>query len=444
MAPRRKIIIDTDPGVDDILAILLAFASNPDELEIVLLSLTYGNVEVEKCLRNVISLFYNVHQEMKWRKKNGRPEGYGAVLASKPLIAIGADHPLTDAMLMADYFHGTDGLGGIAESHPHLAPDEAWKAIFDQVSNSSKPEDEAARTELSEQEQLFKRSKLPAHEEILQQLRTHDQDEITIVAVGPMTNLALAAAADPVAFLRVKEVVIMGGAVAVPGNITPVAEFNTFADSYAAARVYALTSPRPSSTMPPVPPAPSGQTDSTPPPPHLADYPKNLPKQLPITLFPLDITSQHLLTKPHFDRTVKELKEQGSLLAAWVDAFVSSTFRKVESLRGDVTGDLSLEMHDPLCIWYCIAGHRPGWRVLADEDLRVETTGQWTRGMCVVDGRDRKKDDDKGEPEEDEGERKGDHGGWLSARRGNRIGRCIKTPGGEEFANDMLKRIFGL
>ena len=57
-----------DQGVDDILAILLAFSASPDELEVLLLSLTYGNVEVEKCLRNVISLFHHVENEISWRQ----------------------------------------------------------------------------------------------------------------------------------------------------------------------------------------------------------------------------------------------------------------------------------------------------------------------------------------------------------------------------------------
>ncbi|PNS18985.1 hypothetical protein CAC42_6080 [Sphaceloma murrayae] len=447
MTARRKIIIDTDPGVDDILAILLAFASAPEELEILLISLTYGNVEVDKCLRNVISLFYHIHEEIRWRKQNGKPTGYGALLASKPLVAVGADHPLADTMLMADYFHGTDGLGGIAESHPHLTPNDTWKALSHQVSRSSQSEDHAASSELSDQDKLFRPSQKAAHEEIINLLKAHPEDEITIVAVGPMTNVALAAAADPTAFLRVKEVVVMGGAVSVPGNITPVAEFNTFADSYAAARVYALSSPNPSSTMPPVPPDATGQVTDSSTPPHLADYPPSLPKQLPITLFPLDITSQHTLSKGRFDTVVEKLKAQGSPLAAWVDAFVSSTFRKVESLRGEIEGETSLEMHDPLCVWYCIDGHRPGWRAIANEDLRVETTGQWTRGMCVVDGRNRKRDDPEEKPgsktADEGGEKGGDHGGWLSASRGNRLGRCVKTSGSDHFAEEMLKRIFG-
>lgn len=121
---------------------------------------------------------------------------------------------------MADYFHGRDGLGGIYNTHPHLSPADTWKTLFKLDKTTTDPEEVAMAEELNTtHDTLFTPSKLPAHEEILRFLRENEPDTFTIVAVGPLTNLALAAAADPETFLRAKEVVVMGGAINVEGNV---------------------------------------------------------------------------------------------------------------------------------------------------------------------------------------------------------------------------------
>ena len=324
-----------------------------------------------------------------------------------------------------------------------MTPDETWKSLFDKAVSSGAAADKDIATELRNDHAMFTASKASAVDEMLRLLRENEADTITIVAVGPLTNLAHAAAKDPETFLRAKEVVVMGGNVSEIGNMTPVAEFNTFADSFAAARVYALTSPTPKTTMPPVPPAPSGQQANQAPPPYLADYPDNLPRQLKVTLFPLDITNRHELTRGVFRTLSEPLIKSGSPLAEWAAAFLNSTFNKVESLQQDVSGDaVGLQLHDPLCIWYCMAKDPSQWQLIKDEDLRVETSGQWTRGMCVVDRRTRKK-----RPEGDEGERPGDSGNWLSLRGGNRMQRCTGTPqtvGDDHFGEFMIRRVFAL
>jgi hypothetical protein len=85
---------------------------------------------VRSCLRNVVALFHVIEKELEWRRARGQLEGFGAMLSSKPLVAVGADHPLEDEILMADYFRmvpsvtskliiltivedGVDGLAGV-------------------------------------------------------------------------------------------------------------------------------------------------------------------------------------------------------------------------------------------------------------------------------------------------------------------------------------------
>ena len=83
---------------------LLAFSALPEELQVLLISVTYGNIDLQNCLRNAVSLFYHVEKEIEWRRAQERNVGFETLRKSKPSIAVGPDHPLADQMLMADFF----------------------------------------------------------------------------------------------------------------------------------------------------------------------------------------------------------------------------------------------------------------------------------------------------------------------------------------------------
>ncbi|OAT03463.1 DNA glycosylase [Blastomyces gilchristii SLH14081] len=437
--PPSKVVIDTDPGVDDILALLLALSSRSEEIEVKLISLTFGNIDVRSCLRNLVSLFHTIERELKWRREHGKPEGFDSLKKCKPTIAVGANRPLEDEMMMADYFHGRDGLGDIHFSHPHLTPEQTWESLFFPPTQNGATAATAKAALDHSHDSLFIASREPAHKEMLRILKENDPETITIVAIGPLTNLATAAAEDPETFLRAKEVVVMGGAIDIPGNVTPTAEFNTYADAAAAARVFALTSLRPTSTMPPINPSLTTH--------QLPAYPATLSKQLTLKLFPLDITHQHNLTRGHFYSKVGPMASANSPLAEWLSIILEHSFATLDALHPGHDGDkASLSLHDPLCVWYVLTTsgqqqkqRQGGWQPSAGspEDIRVETTGQWTRGMCVVDRRSRKRRDD-------DLVSFSDNGHWLSNVSGNRVVRMVMSPGAARFGEEMLDRIFGM
>lgn len=123
---------------------------------------------------------------------------------------------------------------------------------------------------------LFKTSKEPAHKEILRLPRDSPAEIITIVVIGAVTDVALAAAEDLEMSAKAKELVVMRGAVRVGGSITPAAEFNTYPDPVAAARVFALTSLNPRFAIPPISLGASS----------LLAYPRKLSRCLALALFP--------------------------------------------------------------------------------------------------------------------------------------------------------------
>ncbi|KAL8689584.1 MAG: hypothetical protein Q9218_004773 [Villophora microphyllina] len=439
MASRNKVIIDTDPGTDDVLALLYALSASPEDLEVALISITFGNIDVQNCLRNAVSMFHVIEKEMRWRKDNGRPEGFDALKRSKPIVAVGADEPLGGERMKAAYYHGADGLGGVHTSHPHhSSPSETWSHLFDKPPPETLLSSTAPTTSNTTKSHLFTPSSSPSHLEILHILDREPPNTITLIAIGPLTTLATAAAYSHATFLRAKEVIVMGGAISVPGNMTPVAEFNTIADPVAAARLYALTSPEAASTMPP-PGSAAGLPDD-----YFFPSKQQKGKRLKVVKFPLDITTQHTLRRDESLAKIMPLAERGSPLAEWVLAFLTATFKKVETLHHghQVDGDSThISLHDPLCVWYAITGHSPSqaeqWKLLEGEDIRVETIGQWTRGMCVIDRRDRKR------AKEGEEAVAGDMGDWLSSKKGNRIDRCVGTPGERMLAGVLLDSIFG-
>ncbi len=182
MAP-RKIIIDTDPGQDDAVAILLALAS-PDEIDVLGVTAVAGNVP------------------LPLTQKNAR---IVCELAGKPdtLVFAGCDAPLVRKLVTAEHVHGKTGLDGPQMSDPAM-PLQDQHAV----------------------------------EYIIETLRAHDAGTITLCPLGPLTNIATAFKNAPDIIEKVQEIVLMGGAYFQVGNITPAAEFNIYVDPEAAKIVF--------------------------------------------------------------------------------------------------------------------------------------------------------------------------------------------------------------
>jgi hypothetical protein len=197
--------------------------------------------------------------------------------------------------------------------------------------------------------------------------------------------------------------------------------------------------------MPPVPPAPPGKVSDGPLPPYLAPYPTGLDRQLKVTLFPLDITTNHWLRSGKFTSIISADTLADSPLTSFLNAFLTATFAKMAALHHGHAGDnIGLALHDPLCVWYLLTKSHPEYQIKLSEpqDIRVETSGQWTRGMYVVDRRDRKKM--PGNNPDEPLEVVGDAGLWLDERAGNRINVAIESGGIDVFGEQLIKRILSV
>ena len=163
----------------------------------------------------------------------------------------------------------------------------------------------------------------------------------------------------------------------------------------------------------------------------------------------LDITSKHEMTYHEWMSRSTPLANAGSPLALWLSAILSATFKKIELLQQDSAGkDVSLALHDPLCVWYVLGRSVLDWKLASggSEDIRIETSGQWTRGMCVIDRRNRKRMENEGgagsiETEVGTEEISGDAGKWLSDGAGNRIRRIVGGLGKKRFSTSLLDMI---
>ncbi len=254
----KKIIFDTDPGIDDACAILLALAS--PELSVEGLSIVHGNCSLEQATTNALSILELAH-------------------SSHIPVARGCELPLVQPSLLAPETHGDKGLG-----------------------YANLPEPVTSRMVQHGIDFLI--------EKVMSQ-----PGEISLVAIGPLTNIALAIRQEPRFVDAVKELIIMGGAIRYEGNTTALAEFNTYVDPHAAHIVY-----------------------------HAG---------MPTTLVPLDVTYQCILTPDD----IHKMQRVNSPITTFVEEatrFYMEFHDEYQSIQGCVINDplaLALTFAPELCTY---------------------------------------------------------------------------------------------
>lgn len=272
----RTIIIDCDPGVDDTFALFYAFAQ--DHLNIPLVCSVSGNVDVEYTTENLRRVV--------------------AMQDRKPLVAKGANRPLVSEPFYATYIHGKNGMGGYQFKDDKLAPlssMSAVKAMFDVISKSS--------------------------------------EKITLVAVGPLTNIAQLFMDHPEVKTKIELLSIMGGGLK-GGNTNIAAEFNFLVDPEAAKYVF--------------------------------------DQEVPIMMAGLDVTEKAFIDETHL-RRIAESSDIGKFLS-----------EVILGARGQDALGFRTSLHDVVSVM--ALDHL---EIYEYEDLHVviETEGVYTRGMSIADQR---------------------------------------------------------
>jgi purine nucleosidase len=272
------IILDCDPGIDDALAI--AFAAGSPAIELAGLTSVAGNVEVAKTTANALAVASFV--------------GVGDV----PVTA-GCAAPLLRPALHAGHVHGESGLGGAVLPAPARKAEAGHAIDFILDAAAAAP------------------------------------GEITLVATGPLTNIALALRREPRLASWVRDFVIMGGSTS-RGNVTPAAEFNIWADPEAADIVFGCG--------------------------------------LPITMSGLNVTHQALATRDVLDR-IAALGTPLATICVDLLTFFADSYRQVFGFEAP-------PLHDPVAMAWVID---PTLVSTVEANVTIELTGTYTRGATVVD-----------------------------------------------------------
>src|ERR1700730_13358866 len=289
----RHLLIDTDPGIDDALAILLALASPEAHIEAV--TVVAGNVPVDLATANARRIL--------------------AVAAPTPMHPVirGAEAPLKRTLITAGPVHGQDGLGNLDR---FVEPDGRLRY----------PEPPPVVETRSAAEAIA---------------GTVDRwgPELTVVALGPLTNLAAAAALDARRLARAGRVVVMGGAITVPGNVNAAAEVKRCVDREAAAQV--------------------------------------LETGLPIELIPLDVTRKVVLAQSVLTERLRRCADEP--IARFILDFTLHAFAFGAAQEGG-----GIVLHDPLAMAVALD---PSLVTFEAMSVEVECEGKLTRGLSLADRR---------------------------------------------------------